>query len=238
MMTYEIHPAADLFPMMSPDEFEGLTADIREHGQRDLAVLWEGKILDGRNRYRACTELGINVACCDLDRCADPIAYVLSKNLHRRQLDKSQRAIIAAKAREMYAQQAKGRKKRKPKSVVAKVPPQKREKARDAAGKALGVSGRYVDMASAVLKSGDVELIAAVDSGAIKLPEATRRLEGEGKGRAQPVTKLPKPERRDFDTRLRDAVVNLWRCEEMPVCALAARLRNLADRLTDELTER
>ena len=36
---YELHPAAELFPLMTEAEFAGLKADIDEHGQRTL-VSW------------------------------------------------------------------------------------------------------------------------------------------------------------------------------------------------------
>ena len=55
-------------------------------------------------------------------------------------------AMVADKAREYYDKQAKERQKRKPvDSVVENLPQQTHERARDAAGKALGVSGRSVD---------------------------------------------------------------------------------------------
>ena len=47
------HPLADLFPLIGGAASEELTADIRQHGVREPVVLYEGKILDGRNRWRA-----------------------------------------------------------------------------------------------------------------------------------------------------------------------------------------
>src|SRR5262249_6243445 len=54
----EAPPAANLFPMMSEDEFRVFKEDIRIRGLEEDIVFFEGKILDGRNRYRACRELG------------------------------------------------------------------------------------------------------------------------------------------------------------------------------------
>jgi hypothetical protein len=94
---YEVHPAATLFPMMSDDEFEGLKQDILENGQREHVVFWCGALLDGRNRMRACEELGIAPNIFDLPLDKDPWKYVISHNLHRRHLSTSQRAMIASK---------------------------------------------------------------------------------------------------------------------------------------------
>lgn len=94
---YEFHEAANIFPLMNSEEFNHLKADIEERGQREYAVLFEGKIIDGRNRYRACKALGIDCEFSELEECDDPVAYVISANLHRRQLKTSQRAMCAAK---------------------------------------------------------------------------------------------------------------------------------------------
>src|SRR5690242_6457327 len=55
----EPHPLAGRIPEMLSDEYVDLVKDIQKHGLREPLVLFEGKILDGRHRYRACAELGI-----------------------------------------------------------------------------------------------------------------------------------------------------------------------------------
>ena len=57
----DFHPAAALFPFMEVDgpEFGELVADVLEHGLLQPIVLHDGRILDGRNRYRACQHAGI-----------------------------------------------------------------------------------------------------------------------------------------------------------------------------------
>jgi hypothetical protein len=94
-MSMEFHPAADLFPMMSDEEIDALGADMLEHGQRETIVLFHGQILDGRNRYRACILKDIEPRYRE-ELPPDPYAFVVSANIHRRHLDASQRAMIAA----------------------------------------------------------------------------------------------------------------------------------------------
>jgi hypothetical protein len=55
--------------------------------------------------------------------------------------------MIAAKLRPMFDERAKRRQARKPVDSVVEKIPQQNPKARDEAGKAAGVNGRYVDMA-------------------------------------------------------------------------------------------
>jgi ParB-like chromosome segregation protein Spo0J len=98
---YPIHPAAELFPMMSVAEFEALKADIKEHGLRESIVFWKNMLVDGRNRLKACEELGIEPDECELMEETDPVAWVISHNLHRRHLSESQRAMVAAKVAKM-----------------------------------------------------------------------------------------------------------------------------------------
>jgi len=95
------HPLASLFPLMEGEEFDALVADIKKNGQREPIVLYQGKILDGRNRYRACLAAGVGL---NLSKHEDnspyignPVAYVISKNVHRRHLTAEQKRELIAK---------------------------------------------------------------------------------------------------------------------------------------------
>jgi hypothetical protein len=93
---YEVHPAASLFPLMTDAEIDALAEDMAANGQREPIILFRGQILDGRNRLLACARKGIAPKFHN-ELPADPYVYAASVNLHRRHLDASQRAMIAAK---------------------------------------------------------------------------------------------------------------------------------------------
>jgi hypothetical protein len=89
------HPLAELFPPTPVKQYLQLKADIEQNGLLSNIVTCEGKILDGRSRNRACVELGIQPRFCEY-RGSDPLAFAISSNLHRRHLNESQRAVVAA----------------------------------------------------------------------------------------------------------------------------------------------
>jgi hypothetical protein len=84
---------ANIFPLMEGAAFDALVADI---------VMYEGLLFDGRNRWRAAEAAGITITDKDIKQFdpkkdSDPLAWIISKNLQRRMLDESQRAMVAAK---------------------------------------------------------------------------------------------------------------------------------------------
>jgi len=96
----EFHEIANIFPMVEGAELTVLSTDIKKNGLIDPIWLYEGKILDGRNRYRACQEAGIEPRFQPYPG-DDPLQHVISLNLHRRHLNESQRAIVASRLANM-----------------------------------------------------------------------------------------------------------------------------------------
>lgn len=92
------HPAADAWPMMEQDRYEDLALDIDINGQQEPITLCEGMILDGRNRYRACLELGIQPLIREYS--GDPWAFAWSLNGARRDLEATVRALIYRRCQE------------------------------------------------------------------------------------------------------------------------------------------
>lgn len=160
----DAHPAASIFPLMSEQEYAGLLEDIRQHGLREPIVV-DSKtktILDGRNRYRACRE-SETVPEFEWYDGDDPTGYVVSLNMHRRHLNESQRAMIAARLANL------------PKGVRAdRVDTQICVSTQSDAARKLNVSPRSVQAARAVLDQADPETIAAVDAGKVKVSAAAK----------------------------------------------------------------
>jgi ParB-like chromosome segregation protein Spo0J len=97
----EVHELAEAFPPMDEEAFAALVEDIRQNGLLTRITMTEdGKILDGRNRYRACLAADVEpkyeVYHGDGTR-EDLVGFVISRNFHRRHLTESQRAMVAAR---------------------------------------------------------------------------------------------------------------------------------------------
>ena len=99
-MKYKQHPLSAAFPGLGEEEFRALTDDIDANGVREKIVIYDGMILDGWHRYSACMELSVKKPPMIEYEGDDPVGFVLSKNLHRRHLDASQRAFAIAQLSE------------------------------------------------------------------------------------------------------------------------------------------
>jgi hypothetical protein len=180
---YESHPAAAAFPLMVGRDYAELVDDIKRNGLRDDIVRFPGRkrtlvvILDGRNRFRACLDAGVQPRFVDFDG-DDPFAFVISANLRRRHMNESQRALVAAR----LAMLGPGR------------PTKLRRSAELSAKQAshhLNVGERTVERARSVLKKAVPEIVAAIDRGdmtveaAADLASRGRREQRELVGRLQ-----------------------------------------------------
>ena len=105
----EMHPACLIMPEMDDEEFEKLKEDISGFGLRHKITLYQGKILDGRHRYRACMELGIEPEFEHWPGGSAVIEFVIGENLLRRHLTVSQKAMVAAKAIDYHRAEARER---------------------------------------------------------------------------------------------------------------------------------
>jgi len=88
------HRLASYFPIMEGEKFDKFVEDIKENGQIEPILLFDGEILDGVNRYKACQQLGIEPKYTEYQG-KDPLHYVISVNVHRRHMSASQLAMVA-----------------------------------------------------------------------------------------------------------------------------------------------
>jgi hypothetical protein len=170
----EIHPAAQVLPLMSEERLTELTEDIKAHGLRCRIVTYEGLLLDGRNRRAACDRAGITPEFEDgTSKINDPVAYVISVNLKRRDLTTDQRAACVAELATLKvgANQHRGR------EGVQNCTP---SPTLDQAAKLAGVSRRTVANAKKRMRDDPVAHAAAKRGDKVKRPR-----------QAKPVTQTP-----------------------------------------------
>lgn len=147
----KLHPLCSLFPPMNGEDYMRLKASIQASGLNEPITMWNGQILDGRNRYKACRELGVEVKTKEFEGTEnEAIGYVFDANLARRHLTTGQKAMIASE----LATATVGNPLKKGDTTVPK------------AAALLGVSKGSVEQAKA-LKVGAV--VKAVKEGAITL---------------------------------------------------------------------
>ncbi len=178
-------PALDavtiLFPPMGEEEYHALKKDIRKHGLTVPIEKFEGRVIDGKNRLRACRELGIPPKFVEWDAKGSLVEHVVSMNLKRRHLTDGQKAAIANEILPLIEREAKERqlstlKKGNTPPAVEKLPPREQQgKARDIAAKTVGVNSHYVSDFKKI-ESSRPDLAAEVRAGKTNIVAAKREL--------------------------------------------------------------
>jgi hypothetical protein len=171
----EFHPVASIFPMMSVEEFKALKESLQARGQRNPIYTHEGKIVDGRNRYQACVELGLTPRYEAWDGKGLLVDFVWDLNAGRRQLTGG--ALRLAAGRYTIEREKEG--KQRQTSVLRRGDSPSRPIGRDGnlkeladfgssrskAAQKFGVGEGSVQRAITVLKQGAPELVQAVETG-------------------------------------------------------------------------
>jgi ParB/Sulfiredoxin domain len=167
----DIHDVAKLFPQMNPEDYAHLKRDIEQNGLRDPIVLFDGKIIDGRQRHRACHEVGVEPRFREWDRKGSLVAFVVSLNLHRRHLTTSQRSMLAVEIKDMFEKEARERQGTRT-DLRANLRGSMAGKSSEYAAKIVNVSPRSVESANKVKRQGVSELVHAVKSGEVSVSTA------------------------------------------------------------------
>ncbi len=170
------HEVAMLFPPMGEEEYDLFVADIRQRGLLEPIWLSQGKIIDGVHRYRACQQLGIEPVYREWDGSGSLVQFVISRNLARRHLTSTQKAMIALEIETPLAIEArrhmslgggdqKSGLEKKPNPIAAPL------HAAQAAATAVGTNPHYVTDAKILVKKAP-ELREKLKCGALGLADA------------------------------------------------------------------
>jgi hypothetical protein len=184
------HPIADVWPMMEQDMLQALAEDIKKNGQLVPVWLYEGMILDGRNRYAACKMIGVEPKTQPYTG-DEPTAFAVSLNDKRRHMTAGVRAAVAVELLPFFEADAakrrketEGRPKKEQEKLGEKIPqviPQhektteRNPKATEEASRSVGVNHRYISDAKKV-KQEAPEVFDRLKAGKITLQDAKREV--------------------------------------------------------------
>lgn len=202
------HPYAELFPALEGEKFEALKEDIRANGQHEPILVSGGQLVEGRNRERACRELGIPLKTREWEGDeGDLLDFVVSANLHRRHLTSSQRAAVAVLLKDKFDHQAtsrmlagtsadgkaggRGRKKIPTQSSGEGSADRHAGEATERAARAVGTNRQYVADAARLLRES-TDLFGQVHRGELTIPEAIQQL-GDSRAAMQGVAEKSQP---------------------------------------------
>jgi hypothetical protein len=182
----EFHPVTEIFPLIEGEDFAELVKDVAEHGLLQAICLHpDGRIIDGRNRYRACLQAGKEPHFTTWNGEGSLVAFVVSLNLKRRQLTAAQRAAASLASLPMLEAEAKERTRTSGPGMYGGKPPMAKMSqavgpSREQAAKIFQVAGVYVQQAKTIQRVAP-EKIAEIKAGAKTIPGVLRELKAEGR---------------------------------------------------------
>jgi hypothetical protein len=179
MSDLQPHELATLFPPLSDQELQALADDIRQHGQREAVLTYEGKILDGWNRVRACRLAEVEPWTMEFDPAKaklTPEELVISANLRRRHLSVGQMSAIVVELSEQIEREGRSRITRD--ALAANLPSISAGRPKTAltmAAEMVGLDERRGRDARAV-KAASPEVFTQLKRGVINLHEALEKI--------------------------------------------------------------
>jgi hypothetical protein len=227
-LPWELHEACAIWPDLSPADLRDLSDDIAANGLRDPVTLTpDNLLLDGKNRALACLMAGVDPAATAVVHAGDPWLFSLSKNKHRRHINKDQIALAIARmvaTKPVGANQHEGGSNELPSN------------ARLAAE--AGVTETAIKSAKTVLKHGTPEEKKAIESGKKGiLRKAADRVRSERRQALAPSTpskstskpKAAKPAANPIDDVVREIVAQCADGEWRSLAKTALSVRRAED---------
>lgn len=185
-MTFEYHELSTVFSSFDDtEEFKELVKSIKSEGLNHPILVWQGKIVDGRHRHKACALAGVEPRykyLSDSLSLQQVMDRVVAENILRRHLTVGQRAMIAASLANMTKQDT-----LKQNTDGQICPTDEDKKSNEDAAKSLNVSPMTVKNAKEVKRDAP-DLAKKVENGEMSLNAAkteSRARKGE----------LPKPKK-------------------------------------------
>ncbi len=198
--SYEPHPLCAIFKLMPQPALEELADDIKANGQKLPIILYEHKILDGRNRDIACKMVGVKPNYADY-RGSDPLAFVTTANMHRRHMTDADRAIAAAKLKVHFEASAKGRK--QDGATLGQDCP--KGKAIEQAAESIGAAPRSAQSAATVLENATPEVIEAMEDHTVSIADAAAVASEPPEAQREAVKKVRKKKAKTLKAAIAEA---------------------------------
>lgn len=208
---HETHPAADVCPMMDDEQIANLAVSIKHDGLLTKIVLLvedefpDGRILDGRNRYRACIKAGVEPEFKVIDNrveqmdMGDLCRFVDAINLRRRHLTGEAAALSSRR--------------------LVKLCRVRKEREKYQAVLQMGEADHVTDM---VLADGTPELVRAVEVGDVPMDIAAEVSKLEPDEQARVLEQMAKPERVKLVEARKSVAIELSLADQDALNALVA----------------